>query len=275
MKGIDIIIPVHKYNDEVKSLLERCLLSVVELAKTAKDSKISTDVHIVGIPELPSDEILNSVEWADNLKSLNVHTNTSEMFDFCSQVNFAVNEVCKNDYFMVVEFDDVVTPKWLTMALPYIQERKKCPIFLPLVEVYDITSPDIPRYYINEIGWSSSFVENELGVLTNVLLHDYCNFNITGAIIKRNEYIKAGGLKPSMKLSFGYELLLRMSNLYNEVYVVPKVGYYHFVNRDDSLTSEYHRTISQQEGSWWIKLALQEYHFKKDRKKTYSPDEEE
>jgi hypothetical protein len=69
-------------------------------------------------------------------------------------------------------------------------------------------------------------------------------------------------------------LLLRLTNLYNDIYVVPKVGYFHFVNREDSLTTEYHNTMTQEEGSWWIKLALQEYQYKRDREKTYSPDEE-
>jgi hypothetical protein len=95
------------------------------------------------------------------------------------------------------------------------------------------------------------------------------NFNITGGIIKRSEFIKAGGLKPSIKLSFGYEFLLRMANLYEEVYIIPKVGYFHFINREDSLTAEYHRTMTQEEGAWWIELAQEEYFFNEDRKKTY------
>ena len=33
--------------------------------------------------------------------------------------------------------------------------------------------------------------------------------------------------------------------------------------------------MTQEEGSWWIKLATQEYLFKKDRNKTYNPDEKE
>lgn len=273
MKGIDIIIPVHKYDENVSELLKRCLTSVKEMGSLS-NIDIKLDVHVVGIPELPSNEILKMIEWSDELNTLNVSTNTSGIFDFCSQVNYAVNSLCKNDYFMVIEYDDMVTPKWLNMALPYISDKKKCPMFLPLVEVYDIKKPNSPLYYINEIGWSSSFVDNELGVLTNENLKDYCNFNITGSIIKRNDFIKAGGLKPSIKLSFGYELMLRLSNLYKELFVVPKVGYFHFVNREDSLTSEYHKNMTQKEGSWWINLALEEYTYKQDREITYSEIEE-
>ena len=271
MKGIDVIIPVHKYTPEIAELLTKCLQSVKEMAVMGQNNKINTDIKVVG-PALPSEEIIKLIEWTTEFTSFSIVDNKGET-DFCSQVNFAVENECKNDYFMVVEFDDMVTPKWLNMALPYIQSRPKCPVFLPLVETYDMKAPTIPMHYINELGWSSAFTENELGSINNSALQDYCNFNLTGAIINRSAFIKAGGLKPSIKLSFNYELLLRLAHLYNEVYVVPKVGYFHFVNREDSLTSEYHRTMSQEEGSWWIKLAIEEYQYKKDRKKTYSPDE--
>lgn len=274
MESIDIVIPVHKYDASVKSLLTRCLESVKDMARYSSESGVKTNVFIVGPEELPSDEIMGLIEWKGEFNNFAMVSNTSGNLDFCSQVNFAVNESCKSDYFIIVEYDDIVTPKWVKTSLPYIEKRKKTSVFLPLIEIYDIESPKKPMSYINEIGWSSSFAENELGSLNLDALKTYCNFNITGGIIKRNEFIKAGGLKPSIKLSFGYEFLLRMANLYAEVFIIPKVGYYHFVNRTDSLTSDYHKTMSQEEGAWWIKLATQEYHFKKDRNKTYNPDEE-
>lgn len=274
MKGIDVIIPVHKYDEEVSALLKRCLESVKAMAIVNKTVDINTDIFIVGPSSLPSDEIINLIDWKDEFNVFNVVENKSDKLDFSSQVNFAVEEVCENDYFIVVEYDDMVIDKWVKMALPYMDSRQKCPIFLPLIEVYDINNPSVPLHYMNEIAWSSSFTDKELGSLTDTLLEDYYNFNFTGAIVNKKQFIKAGLLKPSIKLSFGYELLLRLANLYKEVYVVPKVGYFHFVNRHDSLTSEYHQTMTQEEGAWWIKLATQEYFFKKDRNKTYSPDEE-
>lgn len=273
MNGIDIIIPVHKYNEEVSNLLQRCLESVKDMALVSKENSIDTNVIIVG-PSLPADDIMGLITWTTEFANFKVVDNQNKDVSFCSQVNYVVDNVCENEYFMVVEFDDIVTSKWVNMALPYIELRPKCPLFLPLVEIYDINNPNTPLHYMNEIGWSSAFAEKELGSLNNDALQDYCNFNFTGAIIRRNDFIKVGALKPSIKLSFGYELLLRFTHLYGEIFVVPKVGYFHFVNREDSLTSEYHRTMSQEEGSWWIKLALEEYKYKKDRKKTYSPDEE-
>lgn len=270
MKSLDIIIPIHKYNEEIASLLERSLISANEMANLAKDNGIDIDLYVVKSSDIPNN-VIDFTSQPLAFRSFGVYDNKDGVYDFCSQVNYAVNNLCKNDYFMVIEFDDIVTPKWVNMALPYIKERNKCPIFLPFVEVYDINNPVKPIHYINEIAWSSTFTEHELGVLTVDALKDYCNFNITGAIIKRNSFIKAGGLKTSIKLSFGYELLLRLTNTFNESFVIPKVGYYHFVNREDSLTNEYHETMTHEEGSWWIKLATEEYTYKKDRNKTYSP----
>jgi hypothetical protein len=269
MNNIDIIIPVHKYNDDIKNLLARCLTSVKEMAINAQKTDIICDVHIVGPSTLPL-EILDIIEW-EGIFNLTIEENDG-LLDFSSQINFAVKNTCKNDYFMIVEMDDVVTPKWINMSIPYIKERKKCPIFLPLVEVYDITSPKMPLHYINELAWSSSFTEDVLGVLSNALIKDFRNFNITGSIIKRSDFIKAGSFKPSIKLSFCYELLLRLTHFCGDAFVIPKVGYFHFVNREGSLSDEYYKTMSKEEGSWWIDLALEEYQCKIDKNKVYNPD---
>lgn len=273
MKGIDIIIPVHTYNEEVEQLLSRCMSSLKDMAINARSNNIKVAIHIVGTEDLP-DGIIDLVEWTDEFESVNIHTNDGSL-DFCSQVNFSVRNVCHYDYFMVVEFDDIVTPKWINMAVPYIESHSNCPIFLPLIEVYDIKNPQKPLHYLNEIAWSSSFTENELGSLNTSVLLDYCNFNITGAIINRQRFIKCGAFKPSIKLSFGYELLLRLAHFYKEAYVVPKIGYYHFVNRDSSLTSFYRNTLSKKEGAWWIKVATEEYENKKEVIRTYTPTDEE
>lgn len=274
MKGIDIIIPVHKYDAEVSELLKRCLSSVQEMAKVNKTIEVNTDVFVVGPSTLPYEEIMNLVDWKEEFDSFNVIENESGEFDFCSQVNYVVTKSCNNDYFIVVEYDDMVTDKWVKMAVSYIEARPKCPMFLPLNEIYDIKNPTIPLHYMNEIAWSSSFTDKELGSLSVGILEDYYNFNITGAIVKKNDFIKAGRLKPSIKIAFGYELLLRLAHLYEEVFVIPKVGYFHFVNRNDSLTDEYRKTITSEEGMWWIKLATEEYQYIKDRKKVYSPDKQ-
>jgi hypothetical protein len=72
-----------------------------------------------------------------------------------------------------------------------------------------------------------------------------------------------------MKLVFWLEYLLRSLHEQKRLFVIPKVGYYHFVGREDSMTGEYSRTITEKEADWWVDLAKKEYFFKKDRNKVY------
>ena len=43
MKGIDIIIPVHKYNEDIEKLLTTCLTSVKEMIN--QTNNVDVDVH--------------------------------------------------------------------------------------------------------------------------------------------------------------------------------------------------------------------------------------
>ena len=72
-----------------------------------------------------------------------------------------------------------------------------------------------------------------------------------------------------MKLSFWYEFLLRAINKDKSIFVIPKVGYFHTVNRNESLASHYAQTMSDRESEFWVELARKEYLYKTDRKKTY------
>ena len=66
-----------------------------------------------------------------------------------------------------------------------------------------------------------------MGVLTNETLQDYQNFQTAGAGIKKQVIEDFGGFKPSIKLTFVYEFLLRLT--YNSVLImsIPKLGYKH------------------------------------------------
>lgn len=270
MNKIDIIIPLHKFDDSMADLFGRCYATADDMIRNTAPEDFDARIVLVG-PEKVMDDAVHYLQ-EKNYNAIKTLNNDKET-DFCTQVNEAVKE-SDADFFMVVEYDDVVNVKWLSMAKPYLEKRTKTSVFLPLIEAIDYTNKTEP-FYINEIAWSNSFADDELGSLNLEHLKTFCNFNVTGAIIRRNEFVKAGGLKPSIKLSFNYELLLRMANLYGDVFVIPKVGYFHSVNVPGSLTTEYHKTMEKEEGSWWIELALQEYHFKKDRKKTYEKSPEE
>ena len=80
---------------------------------------------------------------------------------------------------------------------------------------------------------------------------------------------KKSGLKESFKLTFWYEFLLRLTHNEKKAYVIPKLGYKHYVNRPQSLHMLMSKEMTQDESQWWYNLALEEYTYKKDRKKEY------
>ena len=255
MTQITTIIPVHKFDDEVKTLLEASVKSFVETSKNNP-----SDLMFVGPKEvLEQVKALNlyEAEYAEN-----------ENAWFSAQINVAAKKV-KTDYFAILEYDDEFTPIWFDNVVKYINTGDDIAVYLPLTEVFDFQHKEEgPIGYVNEAVWASSFSE-KLGHFDNECLQDYLIFNTTGGVFRTKDFIEVGGLKESMKLSFWYEFLLRAINKKKDVFVVPKVGYFHIVNRNGSLATEYAQSMSDRESEFWVELARKEYLYKTDRKKTY------
>ena len=87
--------------------------------------------------------------------------------------------------------------------------------------------------------------------------------------MKKDDFLSIGGLKESMKMTFWYEFILRALKYGLTTFVIPKVGYLHTINRQDSLSDEYSKTLTEEEATWWIDLAKKEYFYKEDRNKVY------
>lgn len=255
MKAITTIIPLHKYDDEVKELLTNAVKSFVETSKETE-----SDLMFVG-PK----EVLEEVKKDQTVEATYVE---NENIWFSSQINAAAKKV-KTDYFSILEYDDEYTPIWFKNVKKYIEAGDDIAVYLPLTEVYDFQKKNLgPVGYINEAVWASSFSE-KLGYFDSECLQDYLIFNTTGGVFRTKDFIEVGGLKESMKLSFWYEFLLRAINKEKQVFVIPKVGYFHIVNRPDSLALDYASNMSDRESEFWIELARKEYLYKTDRKKTY------
>ena len=88
---------------------------------------------------------------------------------------------------------------------------------------------------------------SSVGVIDFECLDNCSTFNLTGGIFNTSDFIKVGGLKPSIKIAFNYEFLLRATDKKLKVIVVPKEGYKHLIGRKGSLTSEYEKTISDKD----------------------------
>ena len=255
MNKITTIIPVDKFDENVKSMLEMAVKSHVE---TSKDNP--ADLMFVG-PK----EVLDQVK---ELKLADAEYVENENSWFSAQINTAVKKV-KTDYFAILEYDDEFSPIWFKNVEKYIETGDDIAVYLPLTEVFDYQHKEQgPIGYVNEAVWASSFSE-KLGYFDNECLQDYLIFNTTGGVFRTKDFVEVGGLKESMKLSFWYEFLLRAINKDKSIFVIPKVGYFHTVNRNESLASHYAQTMSDRESEFWVELARKEYLYKTDRKKTY------
>ena len=255
MKDLTVIVPVHKYNEEIKGLLA----TAVESFKTTDTDK-DTELLFVG----PSDVLKKLKETYDDKNTKFVE---SKKTDFVSQINLAVDSCRK--YFSILEFDDVYTPNWFKSVKEYFNKEENISVYLPLTEVvlYDKKEQGAIGY-VNEAVLASSFSE-KLGFLDLESLLNYMNFNTTGGIFKTEDFIELGKLKEPIKLTFWYEFLLRAVRNDKKVYVIPKVGYIHTLNRKDSLSTYYNETMKPEEAEFWIDLAQKDYLFKKTRDITH------
>jgi hypothetical protein len=260
MKDITIIIPLHKFDDKIKDLLDGALESIKKNQETYTFGKL---IPLIVAPN-------NVLEEVGECFGENVfyHTcrNTTDNTDFCSQINFAANKVT-TDYFSILEFDDIYTDKWFKMAHDYYYSNESVSLFLPFNILTDVNHQQYQ--YVNEIAWTSSF-SNDIGYLDYDCLQDYSSFNLTGGIFNTEDFKKIGGFKPSIKIAFNYELLLRLTKKELKVFVVPKEGYIHLIGREDSLTDEYNKNIPREDIRKWFDLAKIECAFTEDRKTSIS-----
>lgn len=250
MDKVTVIIPIVGTTDDDKALLERAYNSA---------KKDAAKVIIVG----PKDAIDKASEIKVTKTKTEFLVNDVDT-SYPSQVMLAVDKVA-TDYFSVLEYDDTFTENWFKNVELY--EDNDVMAYLPLTEIADAKTEEVIAYS-NEAFWATSFSE-VLGYLDLESLQDYLNFNMSGAVIRKKDFVSLGGLKTSMKLVFWYEFLLRVLYKQKKLYVVPKIGYIHFSNREGCLTDIYSNTMDEKEVEWWLDLAKKEYYFPQDRNKKY------
>ncbi len=264
MKDITIIIPLHKFDDNIKALLDNAFESIKKNQETYTFGKLIP--LVVG----PNDVLEAFGEKFGETYSYHLCRNNKET-DFCSQINFAVDKI-ETEYFSILEFDDTYTDKWFKMAHDYFYTNESVSLFLPLNILTDTNHNQFQ--YANEIAWSSSF-SKELGYLDYDCLQDYSSFNLTGGIFNTEDFKNIGKFKPSIKIAFNYELLLRLTKKEFKVFVVPKEGYIHVIGREDSLTNIYANTIAKEDIRKWFDLAKIECMYNEDRKTNINKVKEE
>ena len=253
---ITIIIPLHETNDTVCSFLDKAIESVRNCQQYYKDGK--PIVTVVA----PFEQCKPSVdEWI---------VNNSGNTTYCGQINYAVEHI-DTKYFSILEYDDTYFEKWFKFFSQYLYGNEDVSVFLPLNVISDINGEH--WQYGNEMPLASYFSAN-LGFVDFDCLQDWSNFTLAGAVINRDDFINVGKYKPSIKLVFDYELLLRLTNRQLKVMVVPKEGYKHIVGREGSLTDIYRKEMEGTNAMQkWFDLAKREYQYTEDRKKGISSKE--
>jgi GT2 family glycosyltransferase len=256
---ISVILPVHELTNETKPMFHTAVKSV-EL------QKIVPDELVIVVPK--GSEVADYVKAADYATisdRITIVENDGET-DFCSQFNLGVS-AAKSEWVSLLELDDEYANIWFKNVVEYQKAYPNVGIFMPIIIDTDAEGSFIG--FTNEAVWAQSF-SDELGVLDLNALLTYQNFNIDGMVIRKSLFDEFGGFKPSMKLTFIYEFLLRMAFKDVKITTIPKFGYKHTNQRSGSLFSSYKTTMDPIEAKWWLAQAKKEYYFPQDRKITYS-----
>jgi len=255
MSNIVVIIPMNEFGKENIELLNKAVESV--------PSELNV---LLSVPSGTDGKKLKGI--SDRLGVVS----ESEGSSFAELVNAAANTI-EEKWFSILEFDDTYTPIWYDNAKKYIEFMPSTSVFMYLEDITDFNDGKYIGFG-NEAAWASAF-SNEIGFIDNDCLQNYFDFYMTGSIFNTADWKEVGGLKPSIKITFWYEWLLRATNKNKTVYVIPKVGYNHKLGRKNSLTEIYKKTINQEKTQWLFELAKREYFYKEDRKKEYKKEEPE
>jgi hypothetical protein len=252
MKKISIILPLHIINDEYDVMLKNSISSIEDFHNDV--------VLLVVCPKEVKDKLSNLSQKLEV-----VFVENSGDTDFCSQVNLGITK-CETEWFSILEVDDEFKKVWLKSMNSYIGENPDVDVFLPVVKDINVEGSFIS--FTNESAWAYGFTEKQ-GFIDNEVLLDYQNYQTSGGLFKTNVIKENGMFKENVKLTFSYELLLRLTHNGVKIMTVPKIGYQHVNFREDSLFWGYKNNeetkLSEDEVKFWLDSAKKEFFFKNKR----------
>jgi len=220
---VSVILPLHSSKQRgFDEFFDRCIKSLLIQ---------QVDINELVIVHSGEDSLRNKIENYDySGLTVNLIHNESD-FDFASQVNLGVKNA-KSKWVSVLEFDDEYSFIWFKNVKNYIESHPECHGFLPLV--VDVDDKGLFVGYTNEATFAASF-NTEIGILTNELLNEYQNFQSSGMVVKKSFFEDFGGFKKSMRLTFVYEFLLRLTYNGAQIMTIPRLGYKHTNLREGSI----------------------------------------
>jgi len=184
--------------------------------------------------------------------------------NYCEQINYGIKNA-KGVWVSLFEFDDEYSSIWFKNVKKYIDAYPQTQVFLPVVVETD--EKGVFAGFTNEATFAANFSQ-EMGFLSNETLQEYQNFQTSGCVIKKSVVEDFGGFKSSIKLTYVYEFLLRLT--YNSVSImtIPKLGYKHSNMREGSIFWNYkfgEQKMLEDEVKFWIQTAKKEFFFVDDR----------
>jgi hypothetical protein len=256
MKNITVILPIHRIEESYRVMFDNAIKSVEQFHEDVK--------LLIVCPLTVKTELTNISEVLE----IEILTNNGKT-DFCSQVNLGI-EKCDTEWFSILEVDDEYKPIWLKSINKYVKTYNDIDVFLPVVK--DINNEGEFVSFTNESTWAYGFTEKQ-GVLDNEVLLDFQNYQISGGLYKTQVVKDNGSLKDNIKLTFGYEFLLRLTHNNVKIMTVPRVGYQHLNFREDSLFWSYKNDetnkVTEDEAKFWLETAKKEFFFKNKRDVNY------
>lgn len=225
------------------------------------------ELIIVHSDETSLVEFLDSYDFS----TLNVVKSVwTQPCNFSEQINYGVS-IAKSKWVSIYEFDDEYSNIWFKNVKKYSEVYPEVDAFLPIV----VDTDEMGKFvgFTNEATFALN-ISNEMAMLSNEILQDFQNFQISGMAIKKSSFENYGGLKSSFKLTFGYELFLRLTHNSLKIMSIPKIGYKHTNLREGSIFWNYKNgdeRLTQDEVKFWLDSSKKEYYFVQDRKIKYEP----
>lgn len=251
--NITVILPIHEISDKLKDFYSLAIDSI----KTQK--ALPEELLIVISQDLELNTFVKTFDYGNlNIRIIENTGNT----DFATQFNLGVANA-KTEWVSFLEVDDEYSKIWFDNVIKYREAYPEVNVFLPLI--VDVTAESQFIGLTNEPVWAAEFCD-ELGMLDHQALINYQNFNFAGMVIRKSMIEDYFGVKTNLKLTFMYEFLLRMTHYDAKVMIIPKIGYKHMNQRENSLFSNYRNTMRPDEAKWWLAQAKKEFYFTHDNR---------
>lgn len=253
---VSVILPIRTATaKDFDEFFEKCIQSLkIQVVKINELVIVHTDEELLV-------KKLNEYDFGElNVTKLSWESEPN----FTKQVNYGITNA-KSKWISILEFDDEYSSIWFKNVKKYSEIYTDINAFLPIV--IDVDSNGFFAGFTNEATFASNFAQ-EMGFLTNEMLHEYQNFQTSGMVIKKEVLDDFGMFKTNFKLTFTYEFLLRMTFNSIRIMTIPKIGYKHMNLREGSIFWNYKsgpETMSEEEVRFWIDSAKKEYFFKDER----------